>query len=171
MPDPRNPKQDNQMVAQQAPQAWTWHSGTTSHNMLCMLLASADLLEPMVATQDLYHHRWLHTLLAPSLSQRPHPHPPDLSCKHFWMGHIKEREAPIGFVVWHWTNKLEGILTITCRQLNQSTSIYKCCRKGIWSHFAFLEGGFGPRGASRSPFERFRACFIAVSCWRSGALK
>ena len=49
--------------------------------------------------------------------------------------------------------------------------IYICCRKGIWSHFAFLEGGFGPRGASRSPFERFRACFLGVSCWRSGKLK
>ena len=48
--------------------------------------------------------------------------------------------------------------------------IYICCRKGIWSHFAVSEGEFCPRGASRLPFERFRACFIwgfVVTEWRA----
>ena len=49
--------------------------------------------------------------------------------------------------------------------------IYICCRRGIWSHLGSQRGGFGPRGASRFPWERFRACFIGVSWCRSDALK
>ena len=51
-----------------------------------------------------------------------------------------------------------------------SLYIYICCRKGIWSHFGSKEGGFGLRGASRLPFERFRACFLGgfvLTEWRA----